>query len=538
MFCKLSSAVVPVFAGVVPEKILHVPKNRSMLDRVGWLARHNAVYVVGLPMVPLYPSDFDGQFVLSVNGATLPGGTRHDLSTVEMSVAEHLGVCKVFEASGRCIGALLGTPIDLGSGTVLQERYDIPADLDADPDAFVETWIYALTGFFIFVLDTPGARRVYLDACGALSVVYDPETGAVGSTAPALMSEAECARRFQSDLHEAFDVANIGWFSGTLTAHRGIRRLLPNHFLDLDGLDTVRHWPRGAIAVTDTPEVACADILDASTQTIRALLRSGAVAQALTAGNETRMMLAAARDMKDEIEFVTVSAAVAALDLHRAKELSARFGLPHRIIPLRFATDAQADDWQARTGQCVTGPHARTHPTVDALRTRPYFVGGLGGEIGRAFFWRPDDTNQTEVTPELLWTRMGFAPHPLGLSEMADWLESVKGLPALLQLDLAYIELRMGSWGFCLSYCTPQPVDIHPLISRRNFASMLSLPPEWRRQANGTNRMIQEVVRAGWPEALELPIGRFGDYRDVTFRLWQVLQDPAAIPRKLRKRFL
>ncbi len=47
---------------------------------------------------------------------------------------------------------------------------------------------------FIFILDVPGARRVYLDPCGSLSAVYDPATRRVRATALALLDADEANR--------------------------------------------------------------------------------------------------------------------------------------------------------------------------------------------------------------------------------------------------------------------------------------------------------------------------------------------------------
>ncbi len=105
------------------------------------------------------------------------------------------------------------------------------------------------------------------------------------------------------------------------------------------------------------------------------------------------------------------------------------------------------------------------------------------------------------------------------------------------QLDLAYLELRMGCWGFAPSYASVTPLRLHPLISRRSFVAMLSLPPDWRRMQDRSNRMIQAVVRQGWPELLDLPISRYGDYRDRTGLVLRALRQPHLVTKKLRKMF-
>ena len=71
------------------------------------------------------------------------------------------------------------------------------------------------------------------------------------------------------------------------------------------------------------------------------------------------------------------------------------------------------------------------------------------------------------------------------------------------------------------------------MMSRDSVEAMLSLPPAARR----TNGLILTGIRIAWPELLDLPINRYGDWRD-RFRLARrALSEPRLIVKKLRKRF-
>jgi hypothetical protein len=330
-------------------------------------------------------------------------------------------------------------------------------------------------------------------------------------------------------------VIREGWFLGGLTAHEGIFRLMPNFYLDLDRFETRRHWPRTAIAPAGDPAEACAGIAGLCRATIAATAASGGINMALTAGNETRLLLSTVRDRTDALRFFTVDTPDTRLDVHVACALAARHGLNHRLLPEITATAAEQADWHARTGHTFGGPHVRSHPTAQQFCDQPFFVGGLGGEIGRGFFWRRDDHDGMALTAQDIWARTGLPPDAPSLTAVETWLDSVRGLPALLQLDLAYLELRMGCWGFAMAYANHRPVHIHPLINRASFAAMLSLPPDWRRMQNKSNRMIREIIRQGWPDLLELPINRYGDYRDPLRLVGRAIRSPHLVAKKLRK---
>jgi hypothetical protein len=123
--------------------------------------------------------------------------------------------------------------------------------------------------------------------------------------------------------------------------------------------------------------------------------------------------------------------------------------------------------------------------------------------------------------------------HPRTREAVAAWLPGVAGLDPFLQLDLAYLELRMGCWAYAQSYVAPDIPEISPMISRESFAAMLSLPPSARR----SNALILTSIRMAWPELLELPINRYGDWRDRLRLVRRALAEPRLVVKKLRKRF-
>lgn len=486
----------------------------------------------------LFPKDYSGQFLISFEPQDHPDATAIQLETVQVTAFDGLPAIAVHDASGRQIGLLLGHPVDYRAGTMPQGRLDLPAPMGDTPDGFVETHIYALGGSFLFVLDHGGTTRLYLDACGSMGAVYDPQTRQVGATSPLLVSPADADMRFEADLYEFLNIDRDGWFPAGMTAHRGVFRLMPNFYLDLADFSTHRHWPKTQIPQSDDPAATCGRIGRSVHDILAAITNSGPVHMALTAGNETRILTACSRDLLDAITFVTVDAGgIAELDRDRACELVARFGLDHKILPLAHADEAAADDWRARAGQAFGGPHPDTHPTIRPLASRPYFIGGLGGEIGRAFFWRPGDTPETEISAQTIAARMGMPIHPRVIQAIEPWLDTVAGFDAFQKLDLAYLEIRMGCWGFAPAYCGHRPMDLHPLISREAFAAMMALPPDWRRMADRTNPMITEIIRQNWPELLDMPISLYGDYRDRMNLIRRAIANPYLIVKKLRKKF-
>ena len=95
---------------------------------------------------------------------------------------------------------------------------------------------------------------------------------------------------------------------------------------------------------------------------------------------------------------------------------------------------------------------------------------------------------------------------------MERWLATIPpGIDPIAVYELAYIELKMSCCWLAQSYVNPTMPMIAPLISRSIFTHMLHLGHDMRRR----QAMPAEVIRRMWPELLEVPINRYGDWRDI-----------------------
>ena len=472
----------------------------------------------------------DGQFLVARGETPVPPrAVRHLLASQAVDIFGDIPLVSVHEKTGRVVGALLGTPIDRETGLLAGS---LRIDQNVDPQTvedWVERHIYSLAGSFIFILDIPGCRRIYLDADGSKSLVYDPSEKIAAATAMTMLDAPEYNDRLQTDLHHRLGVVQTGWFPAGLTAHRGISRLICNHYLDLDDWTARRHWPTEPIAPATDPAVVFDTMLARIRQMTEALQRSGPVNIALTAGTDSRFILSALRPIAETLQMVTVAARTGALDVSTARRLARAFNLRHEVLPYRGASPAQIHAWQIRAGHCITGSNMTMHPSVHPLRGT-YFLGGLGGEVGRGFLWL-GATAQTPIDARGIVARLKLPREPEIVEAVARWLEPIAHFDTLLKLDLAYLELRMSSWAFADSYANPVQTELHPMLSRANFTAMLSIPPEMRRDG----AIFRDAIARAWPELLELPINRYGDWRDTTMRVTDIVSNPRRVARKLRQ---
>ncbi len=478
-----------------------------------------------------------GEFAISTDTHRPAGATdHHQIGPINISTFAGVSVTRLIDEHGDDIGAFIGDVIDYRSHQVAGDVVELPtANTSSAPDRLhqVENFVFSHGGRWVFVYAENGRNLLFLDANGCNSVVFDPVLKRAASSTGLLLEDDEYVKRFDDELYAALGIdQNERWFPSGLTAHHGVHRLLCNHLLDLDNWTTERHWPRHDIEWSSDVEGTALRIAGIVRDTVETVSAQSRTAVSLTAGNETRFILASLREIADELQFVTVGAPGARLDVHHAQSLASRFELHHQVLPYREASAEEVLHWQYQASHSVGGNNMISHPSIRPVSSYGHLVGGLGGETGRGFFWRPGDDEGTKLDAQSLTVRFGMPVHPRVVEATDQWLDSTSGFNTLVQLDLAYVELRMSAWAFPQSYAQNAIVpQLYPMICRESFELMLQLAPDAKRN----NRFIVDGISTLWPELLDLPINKYGDARD-----WVALANrvtPSRVARKLRRRF-
>jgi hypothetical protein len=472
--------------------------------------------------------DLPLQFVLSET----PVRKIRDFICVQFNglyISKHfkLNEIGVFDHLGGKLGLFLGFPVDIESESVVESDIYITDPLEwGDVPHFLEQF----AGSYIFIYNAGLKNQVFLDANGTMSFVYDPVLKVAGSTAAAILHEQEYFIRFRSNLFNKLDVLNIGWFPSGITAHEGVERLLCNHYLDLDTWKSVRFWPVDKMKYSDNPVLEITSIREETIGVMNALCKKSNVKQSLTAGYETRFLLACARHLMGKISFFTVASSK--IDVDVARKLSIDFDIELQEMPVIKATGSQQKEWLYRAGHAVGGSNLVNHPSIQQFHHDTILSVGLGGEVGRGFFWKKNDNIDDDVTAELILGRIGMPSDELIIKRTIEWLGGLPdGLDFFTILDLAYLELRMSPWAFAQSYAQDAIcAHVSPLITYRNYKSMFKIHPNEKK--NGY--VLKRAILDSWPELLKYPINRYGDWRDI-FAVVAKLSDPKRVISKLRK---
>lgn len=479
----------------------------------------------------------DYQYILSPDAASCPPSyRRREIAGLTLSFDERFRCCELCDVNGALFGTLIGFAYDkqhhrfLGTGQV-----DLPIEI-RDLATFERELIPRLAGAFVLVTHDRLPRRIYLDPGGSLPIVFSAEDRIAAASAALFLDDASYAARFDHGLYDAMIAreGGGGWISGTLTAHRGVHRLLPNHYLDLDSWAAHRYWPRPEdFQSWKRFDDAVAVITDSLRDFTGAVCKEFRVGITLTAGFDSRLMLASGRDVLSSCSFFTFTAPGSKIDVDVSKRLAERFGLGHRVIPVQEATESERVIWDRTVGDCMVEQNRLTHPTLRMVEG-DVIMTGMYGELGRCRLYRQDldEINAATINTRFVVSRLTIPSYPAQLANVDEWFDGVAGLPNSVILDLAFLELKFGSWAMG-QHPLQNALKLHffPFSQRDVLEAFMGVSPSEK----GTERLFRACIDDLWPQLSEIAVNSYGDYRDYLVLL-RKLTNPARVRRFLRDR--
>jgi hypothetical protein len=441
-----------------------------------------------------------GHFALGMPPPVEPSGwTRRTLGPWTVVLEPSLPVHDAVDAAGTPLGWLVGHALDLDAAAPA-EMAVISRDAGDGDDLrpAVERWIDAHAGRFVLLLVAPGI--VAADSLASLPLVFDRERSLVSSS-PFLLQQFDEPIP-DDELADVVGISETGrWFLFDTTPHARAERLLPNYMLDLRSWQQERYWPSAPFERAQEGELI-ERIAWTLERTIAAAAAAGDLNQSLTAGGDTRVMLACSRGVLDRIHFFTVDQPdlLGRVDSSVASRIASRFSLDHEVLAWRPSTIEDVRRFTIRTGALVSEARgSRAGPTYALLGTGRPYVSGVHERASLG--WRPDDDRSVRITAIDLLHRYSTPTHPRLVDAASRWLASLPGLDAIDTLTLFGAEMRMGSWGGALTTAYPNAYTytLYPFAHRSILDAEMRMETERRRF--GAYR--EDLIRHTWPELLE-----------------------------------
>jgi hypothetical protein len=374
-------------------------------------------------------------------------------------------------------------------------------------------------GRWILIVDNGDETVLFTDPCGLRQVCHtkDENGSAWCASQSGLLAQlldleiSDEANEFMGSLY--FTAYPEYWWPGTSTPFAEVEHLLPNHLLELRTGSVKRFWPWKPVVAVGLDEG-----VKRGGELLKGILKSASqrfpLALAVTAGLDSRSLLAAARDLQDDIFFYTLKkprSPDAVTDIAVAKRLLGKLALHHSVIDCGVSVDPGFDELYK---QNVATAHPAWGSIVQAL-SRDYprdrlVINGNCAEIARCYYRntpRKRDRLAGGVTPELLAYLENMEGNAFALRQFQAWLDDVPPAEArgeLDVLDLFYWEQRMGKWQamsqleWDLAQETLSPYNVRDLLT-------LLLGVDAARRNRPERELFLRMIRELWPEVLSEP---------------------------------
>jgi hypothetical protein len=460
---------------------------------------------------------YRNQFVLGPQFVEwLPGWKRYELNgSARLTVHPDLPCYQVSEGS-RSI-TLLGFILDPDDAKATdQEIAGRLLTALRDCESFFEH-TYNYGGRWILIVSDGKRHVLFNDAAGLRQVFYTNEQYGNGlwcASEPGML-----ARTLHLEMDtDALDLINSYsfrtnqeyWWPGIGSPYKEINHLLPNHRLDLHTGLVRRYWPN-----RDLQERPISEVVETVSRTLKGLIRGAAerfeLVQSITAGWDSRLLLAASKEVSHRISYMTVrqwGMRESHADIRIPSALSRKLGLEYHVVRSglimepefiktfktnavlahdHYAPDAQAIlNYYGLTKVCIVGSVSELvrDPTVGTKRS-------INGRI-----------TPTEISAELY----GLGRNRYAITEIEKWLAGLGQIHNLSRDTIFYWEQRAANWlamnqvEFDIAWR-----DIFVPYNCRGLLMAMLAVREKDRQAP-QNRLYKGLVRNLWPEVLSEPM--------------------------------
>ena len=297
------------------------------------------------------------------------------------------------------------------------------------------------------------------------------------------------------------------WWPGDRLPFTSAKALLPNHRLNLLDGECQRYWPYSERESLSESE-ACRRACNKLSGVMRAASNRSQLALGLTAGWDSRVLLAAARDIADSMTFYTERSAQMATDHNDVvipRKLARRFGLNHVEI---LAPDHATNDFVKQFNAHSWRPHPKfaAGAQADFEQFRQSYVAVVGNfsEVARLPYrnQQPKEPLDGRVLAQLI----GMGGEEFAISALEEWLSAGRDLDGYKVLDLFYWEQRVGRWlaGSFIEYDFAWKDLFVPFNIRSLLCDLLACDEQYRSLA--APHLYLEMMESLWPEVLQEPI--------------------------------
>ena len=330
------------------------------------------------------------------------------------------------------------------------------------------------------------------------------------------------------------------WLPGSACMFENVKRLLPNHYLDLKRFDFIRFWPTRPLAKTVLKE-AKIKAFDCLRKSMKAVVNRYSLAISLTAGYDTRLILSAVKQHAKNHQYYSLiydDVSENNADNIISEKIAKAYSLPYQKINCITNRDnALIEDhlnkyYLARVflGEALAGLKNNFPKDLMAVK------GDCPG-ISKNFYKSKksnEEINLNDIlSQEIQWHDATFLK-----DELSNWFKEVKKVSETYQyriLDLFYWEQRMPGWLAHGLLEWDEAMEVYsPFNQRAYHESILGIDKKHRTYPDFN--LIKSMIGDHWPELLQWPLNPLTGTKAIKRKIRSVLSRVGVYENPFRKK--
>ena len=366
-------------------------------------------------------------------------------------------------------------------------------------------------GRWILLFRSGNKLKLFHDSCGMRQVFYSVQPDGVWCASQAVTLAAHIGAKVDENEHlrqfmqsKPFQSEENLW-PGDGTPFVGIKHLPPNHSLDMQSGKVERFWP-----VQKLQPLALEEAVSRASRmligSIEAIARRSEVMLPVTAGWDSRILLAASRRVSKQVHYyITLHPGLEedSPDVAIPSRLLSRLGLAFHIHPSPEQMDEQFVHINRKNAQMRDLAKTRIIYQHYLHSQGKVNISGNYSEIARECYY--DYHPNREVTGAFLARYTKLGKNPFVINSFDAWLNGIKDHEkwGINPLTLFEWEQIFGNWGAI--YSAEQDIAIEefsPFNNRKILTTLLAV----KNSFGSRNFLYREMIRQMWPETLLEPI--------------------------------
>ncbi len=366
-------------------------------------------------------------------------------------------------------------------------------------------------GRWILIYTKGDEGKILHDPAGLRQVFYtNHESNTWCSAQPHILAELlDIQDNQDKDLRDYLNSKqfsfNEHFLIGNKTLYEDVYRLYPNHYLDLADSSYLRYWPNKTLNNLSVDEV-----VNSSSNILTELIKSAnyrhSIAQTVTAGWDTRLLLAASKSIKNDVYYFVhrfPNMDNNHQDLYIPQELSLQHQLDLNVI--------DCVDNNVEFNRINKRNVSITQSDKKKLQHYNYFlhfdnkliISGNVSPLIKEQFPSIDNITAINLARLLYWHNNKYA-----INKISKWLKESIYYSKKYDINIEqifYWEIKFGSWGPMFNSELDIAVEEFSPYNCRNLINlMFSIPKHFRTKPNVI--IYSKIINNLWPELLEIHV--------------------------------